>query len=91
MLVLCMLMKVTLLCGRHCRVKHTECHREPFFSQVSVTQEEGSALASFENSLLCRNSVHSQKVYDSFGAMCSVPKERSKSMYRNNLIGASVI
>lgn len=39
MLVLCMLMeseakcfamKVTLLCGRHCRVKHTECHREPF-------------------------------------------------------------
>ncbi len=80
--------------GALCQTRQTETHGVPqraICSQVSVTQGEGRAPASFENSLLCRNSAHSRKVYDSFGAvaaeieLCAL--RGCKSMYREDSMG----
>ena len=62
-------------------------------SQVSVTKRGGNAPASFENSLLCRSSLHSQQFITHF-RRCSckyrvfLSPGESKSMCREHLTGS---
>lgn len=94
MKVKCCVMEVILRSAWRGRLKHTQCHREPFAVKSQLPREKAEPRHPFKTAYSAGTPRISRKVYDSFGAvaadieLCAL--RVCKSMYRENSVGVSV-